>query len=526
MNVGEQIFTAMSYIGLDLVDTAEQKRYAPTWGRQLLSAAACLALILGTLTMVWKLQSPEAEPPVYIAAEAPAEMEPPVTDEPAALPLTKRYPLYILDQEGMNLSDPVKVLDSDGNVLYEADFGMVRLLQDSYSGEYIGFYSLIYDSPEAPHSEAMEVYDLEGNLVQTLENVTELEILNDMAVITETRDGKLYGTVKRHTDGAVLWEGPEGASVRGQYIVSYQNIDGNSYYDVPEGMEKWVVIDAYGTICEIDTTFESYPRCDNGVDIYFPKQDRETGKWGLVDGSGKQVTAPRYTRFIDLQDNFSHWEDGSDHVVTSLLNGEEIFRSSEYTITHIYQDYFLAENGQGSYLLDRDGAQLYSSPFPSGIAVIGNPYSPEGFLIQSQEEHYEYRSVSGHAAGTYYGRISRVSDHIILLMQEDESLMIDLTSGEELAVLPAGYQMGFHLRNGGWPSAHDDPYTGYVILSIRLERQEQFDLYWEDGTLIRSDLGFCNTVSPGALYVSKDGIHGLMAYDGTWIYQEHITDSA
>ncbi len=83
MTAGEQIFAAMSQIGYDLVDTAEQKRYPRTWARQLLPTAACLAMILGTLTMVWKLLPPPLEetPPPQ---ETQILTQEAVTDIPAA----------------------------------------------------------------------------------------------------------------------------------------------------------------------------------------------------------------------------------------------------------------------------------------------------------------------------------------------------------------------------------------------------------------------------------------------------------
>ena len=74
MNIGEQIFEALTDVGTDLVDMAEHQRFAKSPWRKAVSMAACLAMVVGMGAAAWQIL-PDLKHKTPTVSETPKVVE-------------------------------------------------------------------------------------------------------------------------------------------------------------------------------------------------------------------------------------------------------------------------------------------------------------------------------------------------------------------------------------------------------------------------------------------------------------------
>ena len=140
MKRAQQILWAMTELGDDVVDMAEELRFEKPLWKQLLPIAACLVLLTGIVMQIQHLhpiaQEAATSPPqsaaiVDMQPERPQQTEPTVPEETAQLWTPEAPPCYTLPLE----NGGYVAVDRDGNILLQVENGTLSLLTDEATGE-------------------------------------------------------------------------------------------------------------------------------------------------------------------------------------------------------------------------------------------------------------------------------------------------------------------------------------------------------------------------------------------------------
>ena len=504
MNIGEQIFEALTDVGTDLVDMAEHQRFAKSPWRKAVSMAACLAMVVGMGAAAWQIL-PDLKHKTPTVSETPkvveysAEVENPEPEPPVLVEEERGWqpeslPFYVYDPDPYSRDDPVKAIAPDGRVLVEAESGELQPLIDELTGEYVAI--LVRHLPQTNSLEGayLDVYDLEGNLITARLMAHDTRILGDIQLYNTYVDGEftasLYDRRQEEWIPAVYAK----AYIMGNVIVAEPVDDGMAWvYDhtgrgrqLPENMSSYLLDD--GIFCVI---------VSDG-----------NGCFGLEDAFGTPLTECIYTSIVSAGNGYAHCETEHDHFAVDLTTGEVVFQW-DGDIYGVWENGFVVQGSESCLLLTRDGTVVAEA---NGIEVLdddGDEIADLFFL--SDWDTYTFLDKDGLTQDVFTvdGVVHAVSSRAAVVHTTEDFAILNWELGQTITEFDKDYFVARVYQDDGCSTglffaAHD---TG-------------IDLLREDGTVVLENLRNVEELQGDVTFCIEETTQGLKKLDGAWLYQE------
>lgn len=505
MNVGEQIFSALTDVGTDLVDMAEHQRFDRSPWRKLASMAACLAVILGLGAALWYyLPGTPVQPvdPDPVITDDPIDNPAPGPEQAADEAVNRKeldaLPFYIFASDPEDDTKPSKVLDADGQVILEVASGHVEPLVDQLTGEYVGIMVYHLAPGQTLGSAYLDEYTLDGKQVYSHLMAYAHEILGDIEIISSYADGLYSAALYGHSQKDWL----RGDLLSGQVV-------GNCIIATPmnrTGEEIWV-FDSTGKLTVFDDpAMDSY--YVSGGKTYFIVADAE-GRLGLTDDHGNQLVPCQYTDIYSSRNGYLRCRDKNGSYAIDEATGQVMFQWA-YDILEVYDDLALVNDRSGNVLLvDRDGAAV-----AQGQSILAlddeNDGAPEGFLIQ-ENGRCTFLRADGSVLSSFtaQGEVEIITSRTAALMEDGQVTLLYPRTGEVRTDLGKAY-------TAVSPILEDNQVTGLFYA----EYDGGTDLLQEDGTVVLKGILQSEDRQGDAFPCEENGVRGLRRLDGSWLCRE------
>lgn len=505
MNLGEQIFSALTDVGTDLVDMAEHQRMERSPWRKLGSIAACLAVLLGLGAALryylpgTSIQQVESDPIIQDTSVDSPIPSPEQTDtEPISLRALNSPPFYIFASDPEDDTKPTKVLDPNGQVILEVASGRVEPLVNQLTGEYEKIMVYHLAQGQTLESAYLDEYTLEGDLISSHLMAYSHEILGDIEIISSYANG-LYS--------ATLYGHPETKWLRGDLLSG--QVVGNCIIATPtnrSGEEFWI-FDSTGNLTVFDSfAIDSY--YVSGGKTYFIVANSE-GSLGLTDDHGNQLAPCQYTDIYSCYNGYLRCRDKNSSYILDEATGQAVFQWP-YDILDAFDELALVNDSDSSVLLvDWDGSIL-----AQGESILPlddeNDGIPEGFLIQNADRCTFLRADGSVLSSfTVQGQAEIVTSRTAALVDHGSLTLLYPQTGESYSDFDKSYtQISPILEDGQTTGLFYAVYDGGT------------DLLQEDGTVILEGILDSEDRQGDVFPCQQDGVRGLRRLDGSWLYLE------
>ena len=539
MKWSEAIFSALMGIRDDLVEKSSAPSYPRSRPWRWVSAAACCALVLGTVLALGTLQPREPQPlePDTTPVTVPPEETDAETD-PAPAPEQDPWepPDYLaeylapqavyFDRLSDEIIGPIAAVDDNGTVIAYTDCGTMSPVIDWSTGETLAV--LVDERAEnqtAAADSRVTLYSLQGEVIQEVEGYY-LSCLGDLVTVSRTGGTDLY-----RRDGTLVAEGLVAAIIVGDDLLYTQAEDGGpvTVYDstgavTAENVELQIrlpqhVWQGHGYLCAMD----------------------EQNRIGLLDSSGSWALEPQSWYIYDISQGYALCRDESSFCAVSLADGEVAFESP-YGIYAAYEQGLLLEldeaafnygailptdNAHGQFVawdgaVLAEGRQLYVIDDESdGKAEllyvtdgsVSQFYRPDGTLVRELDQSM--------------GSISVISSETVLCMINYEAedgqwlmdfYLADLETGAEKRDFGQPYSYG----SGLWLGTRDGGRFTTRLIYATYKDEEGFyhmDLLDESGQVLLTGLVDEYSHQKGGVFtVNQGGLPTLVRLDGTVLY--------
>ena len=525
MKGSEQILTAMSGIGEDLVIMAEHQHFGRSIWQQILPLAACLLIVIGSITGLKKLPTqpiytvppPEAEPPAEIELP-PTEPETPPEDsiapeETTEIPYyTKELEtpaFYIFDTDATTDSNPSKAIAPDGTVLVSAARGEIEPLIDHATGEYIAIMVYHRADGETVLESTCDIYNLQGEHVTAGLQAYDVDCFGQVILVLSESGGETAAALYRRDDHSLIRGGfKEGMVLDGciwmlDYINEFETVQ--------------YVVDDRGNIQQVPKPVRTYFTWDGST--YFVTQ-QEDGLFGLMNSDCDELLQKTYAQIgYGISCGYAICEDAEGFHLVDVTTGEEAFHWP-HAILAAYPEYVLVQTEECYALTDWNGT-------PVAEANIIREYDddkdgqPELYLCKKEDT-----SVYLCPDGSVLAAVSRTGDTWFSdLLNSRTMLHLNTENGElEIQNLLTGNTvlLNDHAYATWSPIQVDDHTTGMFFALYEDGDNMRCSILQEDGTVVLDGLSGMWTRQGDAFYTEADGMAGLIRIDGTWIYQEPL----
>lgn len=531
MNTSEEILTAMSGIGEDLVVMAEYQRFPRSAWQRVLPMAACLLIVIGSIAGLKKLSAG----PVY--KEPPAEEYPPmefvqppeetvVPEEPAVEPVeTPHYvreldtpAFYIFDTDDTTDKNPSKAIAPDGRVLVSVEQGQIEPLIDKATGEYIAIMVYHRSDGQTIHEVSYDIYNLEGENVANGLQAYDVDCLGNVVMVLSDLGGEL--TVElfaRDTYGSIFGGCGSGIIVGDCIWLEIQEDNGVVQY----------VADGSGTVRKVLQPIDNY-YVWNGQTWFVTKTAAGVG---LMDSHCEVVLPEVDNRNIyGISNNgYARCEDENGSYLIDIRTGEEVFRWESH-VMEAFEDFVVAYYNGNEALVSRDGeiVSVGTRVLPLDCNADG---VPELYVIEA-EDRVECRRPDGTIQTIIETPEIKLSDylsaHTALSMADStghqylvslvDGTMTPLkrTYGTTFAILEDGQSTGLFSAQWRWEDCADIPGVRYDIV------REDGTVLLEGLTVLEGGTEHIWTRQGDVFYTENDSMPSLIRIDGTRIYQDPL----
>jgi len=522
MKRNKQVLWAMTELGDDLIDAAQQYRAPKSLWRKLLPLAACAAVLVGLWQFGEWLRPVPAEPAPSSTESARQTKLLPLEQEEVWMPEWEDYYAFRLDGE-CDAEDDAVIVNGNGVLMMETQDGRLGLLRDAWNGEIRAFLHR--------QEEQLVVLDFEGTEIARLDAAW-MYCFDDLAV-TEGEDGTPLALYHIPT-GQPIAENLQVAACRGDYL-----------YVVPKDWEngRFMLYDHAGELLLRGTGTQEI---DNSMvvdgTLYLGINEDKTGDNSIIDQNGNAVTDRTYPYDVQWYNGYIWWSENGEQRVLDLRTGQEVFAVPErgesgetVSIGLVYENLVQLRVKTGmvtrSRVVDWSGQPVvpdavrveFIDDEGDGIPELlacGNDgggfyemsyYTPDGTLVRSIP---------------VAGSVDAVSSRTVLHTEQGKGItLIHLESGETLTEFEKPYTdaVPLWLLDAGIQSS-----TGlfYAVYTDETGRQ-RVDLLRENGAVMREDLaatGFDeNLARQGAAPYEGGGAFrvesGFRHIDGTWLYR-------
>ncbi len=529
MKGSEQILTAMSGIGEDLVIMAEQQRFPRSMWQQVLPVAACLLLIIGGAAGLKKLpvQPVYTEPPVEVETppaevEAPPEaVQPPEEivipeeplEEPAEIPCYAKAlntpAFYVFDTDTTTAMKPSKAIAPDGTVLLSVERGKIEPLIDQATGEYMAILVYHRSDGQTIRETSYDIYNLEGKNVAAGLQAYDVDCLGNVVMMLSQENDKNIVSLYWRDTYALL-----------QTYVGYGIIVGDCIWlEVPDGDTlTHYLVDRSGDVTEMTDPMDTYFLWEGHP--YFVVQ-QEDGTVGLRDAWGVSLLPRTFDRIVyGISNGYVICEDDNGAYLMEIETGECAFHWPR-TILAAYPEHVLVQLEDFRYaLVDWDGNIL-----AEGSTILdyddNKDGKPELFLCRN-DDGTVYMRPDGSVLAT-----ASMPDRVwsSVLLNSRTLLNLNVETGElEIRNLITGEAVLLedHVYSTFTAIHEEGQTTGLFYAAYEQEGEMRCSVIREDGTVLLEGISDMWTRQGDAFYTEQDGMAGLIRMDGTWIYQEPL----
>lgn len=534
MRGSEQILTAMSGIGEDLVIMAEQQRFPRSVWQRVLPMAACLLIILGSVAGLKKLNSD----PVY--TQPPAETETPpeavqppeentVPEEPAEEPPAIPYGVkelktpafYIFDTDDTADTNPSKAIAPDGTVLVSVEHGQIEPLIDQATGEYVAIMVYHRSDGQTIHETSYDIYNLEGEMWATGLQAYDVDCLGNVVMVLSDLGGELTVELFARDTYGPIFGGYGSGIVVGDCIWLELQIDG----DVVQ-----YVADGDGTVRKVMKPIDNY-YVWNG-ETYFVTNTAEG--MGLLDSHCESLLPEVEGRTIyGISNGYARCEDENGFYLMDIRTAAEVFRWEDHIID-AFEDFVVAyTNGMQSLIL-----------WDGNIVATGKQIRhvdcdmdgrPELYMVE-KEDAVEWICIGADGTMTtntlpldetvYVGEYLSSRTAVLHGADGEKTWLVSIPDGKKTQ-LPRRYGTTFAILEDGQPTgllcARWHPDDCADIPGLR------YDIVREDGTVLLEGLTVLEggtehiwTRQGDVFYTENDSLPCLIRIDGTRIYEDPL----
>lgn len=528
MKGSEQILTAMSGIGEDLVIMAEQQRFPRSVWQRVLPMAACLLIILGSVTGLRRLHADPVytQPPTEV--ETPPEaVQPPeentVPEEPAEEPPAiphcvkelKTPAFYVFDTDDTTHTNPSKAIAPDGTVLVSVEHGQIEPLIDQATGEYMAIMVYHRSDGQTIHEASYDVYNLEGKNIANMLQAYDVDCLGNVVMILSDLGGELTVDLYQRDYHALIFGGYGSGIIVGDCIWLELQIDGEMVQYVADGS---------GTVREVPKPIDSY-YVWNGK-TYFVTD----GGMGMMSSDFREVVPVVEGRTIHgILNGYASCYSEQGNILVDLSTGEEVFSWDSY-IVDAFEELLVAYHRGQEALVTWDGEVLTTGTriVPMDCNADGKA---EGYIIYRDGSPVEIRKPDGSLQTTVDMELalpSCVSSHTALSMPDAEGYqyLVSLLDGTKTR-LERIYGTTYIIMEDQTP-------TGLICAQWRWEDcmdipGQRYDIIREDGTVLLEGLTVLEggtehiwTRQGDVFYTENDSLPSLIRLDGTRIYEDPL----
>ena len=514
----EQLLEALGNVGVDLVETAEDVvKIGKRWGG-ILSAAACLTVLLGlgAAAMHGLPGQTAAEPPevqthalVDPMEEAPeVSVTIPEEDPPEQEETKEEWPVYLVNSQ--------LAVSGAGEVLVSLEQGYLEILTDKATGEPLAIVAFDRTDTAAGENDTITFYDFDGNLCHVL-TACNVEVTGDTVVIGYADHAALYD----RSDRSLIREDLTTAWVVRDLVIGI-SMEDPDYYLVrrdTEPMLGYIRIDAVERIVEHE----------NGVQFVY----RENGLLGLMDADGTMRVAPDYDEITKVDRQWMFGRQGEVWFAVNWQTGQalELFRPQQlWEGGAVYED---VQNPGcmlfATFSYDEAGRitdwQVHTEPCVA-IEVVDDEGNgvPELLVAMEKRGHYAV----WHPDGMLLNRIEAaqltvVNSHTAIGKRvtdngEEAFFLVDLLTGDERHEFEKDYSYGQTLFFPNYEEGIVRPDLFYATYYD--ESGEHVDLLTEDGTVVLENLAtYTDPCLGDAFLCGSENTVRLVWVDGTVIYE-------
>lgn len=472
----EQLLEALGNVGIDLVERAED---AVKLGRRwsgIVSAAACLVLLLGVGAAAYS----------NLFAQ-PQQMEQPQQTEQLVLELPdtpiqteETLPVYLISGRR---DEGSMAINADGEVVVSLAQGYLELLQDAATGKTLAIEAHTQTGITPQAGDQISLYDLEGNLLHTLP-AREISVAGDTAVVVYADHAALYN----RSSGSLIREELETAWVVQDLVIGISKEDPDYYLLRSDTGPMLGHIQKAAVEAVVDH--------EAGVQFVY----RENGKLGLMDADGTMRVEPVYDEVsvVDRQWLFGrkgetwfavNWQTGQTlelHKPQQVWDGGAVYEDAQNPGCMLFATFSYDSDGK------IDGWQVHTEPCVA-IEVVDDDGNgvPELLVAMEYNDHYSV----WHPDGMLLNRIEADTLTIVnsrtgigVRASEDgsgEFFLIDLKTGDERHEFAKAYDYGTTIY---FPNSMEDGSRPGYFYARYYEAGEHIDLLAEDGTLLLENL--------------------------------------
>lgn len=520
----QQILWAMTDLGDDVVDLAEQIRFAKPLWKQLLPVAACVLLLVGAGMQMQHLRPitqeeatlpQQSETIVGTQPETPQQTEPVLPEKTAWTWEPETPACYTLPLE----NGGYVAVDRDGNILLQVENGTLSLLTDEATGEVLAICHTVDLKNLSVGVCTITFYDLAGKRLEQIE-AWSVAVLGDVVLVNHSYNKySLY----RRSDRSLLRTEITHGWICGDTIIT----------DFDSGAVSQAFWDQNGN--QIATLDWSTQTGDvwvwNGLAfymVYTPYQD-ENNKWratnfGIVDGHGNFLTEQIYDRVELLSNGFAACVSAEETRLLDLDTGEWVTALPRGcgTVIGAYDSLVLVSLDENPRTVNQvfswDGTTITDAV--EQVTVIDEEGDGVAELLQvSNGETVTYLFPDGTPLRILPAGTQAISARTAIQISNGMTL-IDLQTGAEIPVPPKGYTVAVPY----WPVVEEkDISTGLCFASyVDAQGVSHTDILREDGTLLLED--YADEPYMGGYAWEDFGVFrvtgGYRKLDGSWLYQE------
>ena len=524
MKRAQQILWAMTELGDDVVDMAEELHFEKPLWKQLLPIAACLVLLTGIVMQIHHFHPiaqeaatppPQSKPMVDMQPEMPQQTEPVVPGETAQLWTPEIPACYTLPLE----NGGYVAVDRDGNILLQVENGTLSLLTDEATGEALAICHTVHPENPAVGVCTITFYDLAGKRLEQIE-AWSVAVLGDVVVVNHSYSKfSLY----RRSDRSLLQTGIIYSWISGDTVVT-------GFYSGSVAAAFW---DQNGNqIAALNwNTHIGDGRVWNGrafYQVYALYQDEnnnwKTTNYGIVDGHGNFLTEQIYDRAEVLTNGFAACVSEKETQLLDLDTGEWV-AALPYgcgTVIGAYDSLLFVSLDENIRTVNQvfswDGTKITDAV--EQVTVIDEEGDGVAELLQvSDGETVTYLFPDGTLLRMLPAGTQAISARTAIQISNGVAL-IDLQTGAEIPVPPKGYTAAVPY----WPIGEENDFsTGLCFASYVDEHGvSHTDILREDGTLLLED--YADEPSMRGYAWEQSGVFrvagGYRYLDGSWLYQE------
>ena len=530
MNTSEEILTAMSGIGEDLVVMAEHQRFPRSAWQKVLPVAACLLIVIGSIAGLKNLtaQPVYTEPPTE-AVQPPEVVQMPdevvVPEEPVEIPHCvkelKTPAFYIFDTDDTTDKNPSKAIAPDGSVLVSVEQGQIEPLVDKATGEYMAIMVYHRSDGQTIHEGSYDIYNLEGKNIASMMQAYDVDCLGDVVMVQSDLGGELTVELFARDTYGPIFGGYGSGIVVGDCIWLELQIDNDVVQYVADGS---------GTVRKVLQPIDNY-YVWNGRTYFVTITEQGVG---LMDSHCEEVLSRAEGRTIHgISNGYACCEDKDGFYLMDLRTDEEVFRWDGY-IAAAFADFVVAYSNNMQALIMWDG-HVFATGTQIRYVDGDADGKPELYMVE-KEDAVEWICIGADGTMTtntlpldetvYVGEYLSSRTAVLHGADGEKTWLVSIPDGKKTQ-LPRRYGTTFAILEDGQPTGllcarwHPDDCTDIPGL--------RYDIIREDGTVLLEGLTVLDTGKSDfwtrqgdVFYTENDSMPSLIRIDGTRIYQDPL----